>query len=288
MSLGLPPFRGAVKWLVIVNSGIYLAELILRAFHLNLIGLLNGIFALTPQQVVHGLGEGSGAWYLHIPAIWQVATYSFLHADLSHVLFNMLALWMFGAMLENDWGARRFLELYFFGVIGGAIATVAMSFAHFLGMRPIDYTVGASAGVYAIIIAFGIVYAEMEITLLLFLILPLTMKAKYLAILTALVVFGAAFTAGGGIATIAHLGGVLCGWLYVKYVPRGGFAFVGSERVYGLRNTFYRWKRKRAQRKFQVYMGKQGRDVPEFDEFGNYIPPAERKPKKDDGSPWVN
>ena len=78
------------------------------------------MLGLVPFLVTHG-------------AIWQLVTYSFVHAGLFHLLFNMLALWMFGAQFESDWGARQFLEFYFFCVVGAALTTVAVSYSHLAG-----------------------------------------------------------------------------------------------------------------------------------------------------------
>src|SRR5690348_4353137 len=114
-SLGLPPFTFAVKWLVIVNAGIFLLMLFLGAIAPQVAALIYAIGALVPAMVTHG-------W------ITQVVTYSFLHAGLFHVLFNMLTLWMFGSQLESDWGHRQFLEFYFFGVIGAALTTIGVAY----------------------------------------------------------------------------------------------------------------------------------------------------------------
>ena len=89
LSLSLPPFTKAVKWLIIVNAGVYLLIRLLQALAPEVGNLIFSIFGLIPQLVTHG-------W------IWQLATYSFLHSGLFHLLFNMLALWMFGAQFESD------------------------------------------------------------------------------------------------------------------------------------------------------------------------------------------
>jgi membrane associated rhomboid family serine protease len=119
--------------------------------------------SLQPQQVVlHG-------W------IWQLVTYSFIHAGFWHWFGNMIGIWMFGSAFEGSWGTRRFLELYSFGVVGAALTTIALSFAHALG-RPDSITVGASGGVFAILIAFGMVFGENDILMIPF---PVSLKAKY-------------------------------------------------------------------------------------------------------------
>jgi len=239
--------------------------------------LIFSIFGLIPQLVTHG-------W------IWQLATYSFLHSGLFHLLFNMLALWMFGAQFESDWGHKRFLEFYFFCVVGAALTTVAIAYTGIGGVTPRTITVGASGGIYGILMAFGLIYGDREIMLFP---IPISIRAKYfvagIAFIALVSAIGAA-TPGHGeaIAYFAHLGGLLFGFLYVKFVPRRGLVFDASERYFGLRNSYYRWKRRRAARKFEVYMRKHDRKVT-FDEHGNYIPPEDAD-KKNGGSKsgWVN
>jgi len=123
LSLSFPPFTKAVKWLVLSNAAVYLLMELLKVVNPDLGDEVFIILALMPQMVMHG-------------AIWQLVTYSFVHAGLFHVLFNMLALWMFGAQFEMDWGSKRFLEFYFFCVVGAALTTVAVSYSHLGGVTP--------------------------------------------------------------------------------------------------------------------------------------------------------
>src|SRR5207244_13553982 len=103
--------------------------------------------------------------------------------------------------------------------------------------------------------------------------LPFMMKAKYMvAILIFLVIIATVQPSQGGIANFAHLGGLLFGFLYIKFFPKRGLTLGMSERYFSLRNAYYRWKRRRAARKFEVYMREHNRTVA-FDEHGNYIPP---------------
>jgi len=103
-----------------------------------------------------------------------------------------------------------------------------------------------------------------------------------------LLVVVATFQPGQGVANFAHLGGLLFGFLYVKFVPRRGLTLGASEHYFSLRNSYYRWRRRRAARKFEVYMSKHDRKVT-FDEHGNYVPPDEMD-KKNGGSKsgWIN
>jgi membrane associated rhomboid family serine protease len=272
MTLSLPPFTRAVIWLLAANTAIFL---LLELFSVALPDVVRWVFdylSLQPQQVVlHG-------W------IWQVVTYSFIHAGFWHWFGNMIGIWMFGSAFEGAWGTRRFVELYSFGVVGAAITTLVLSFAHALG-RPDSGTVGASGGVFAILIAFGMVFGENEILMIPF---PISLKAKYFVAILIVVTLAFAIQGGGNVAYVAHMGGLFFGYIYVKFLSRKGLPQVSvSERIYGLRNGYYRWKRRRAARKFEVYMRKHDRTVT-FDEQGNYIPPEEEKKNGGSKSGWVN
>ncbi len=285
MSLSFPPFTPAVKQLLIANGAVFLL--------FALFGALSSTAALSGWLYEH---LGLQGWAVVHGEIWQLVTYAFLHAGLFHILFNLLALWMFGAQLETDWGYSLFMQFYFFCVIGAALTTVAVSFTGILGVSPHTLTVGASGGIYGILVAFGILHGESEIMLFP---IPFLIKAKYFVIgLIALAIYGAlssAHSLGQSTAYMAHLGGGLFGYLFLKFVPRRGFGFLSSEKMYGIRNSYYRWKRKRAARKFEVYMRKHNRTdyrhEDYFDEDGRMRDPEARDQQKKNGDarpPWVN
>lgn len=273
LTLSFPPFTRAVVWLIGINTAFYLLYLALSLAGLPIRTYTLAYFALTPVAVVHG-------W------IWQLLTYGFIHYEFWHWFGNMLGLWMFGAAIENGWGSRRFVELFSIGVVGAAITTVALSYAHVLG-NPFSQTVGASGGVFAVLLAFGMLYGDQEIMLFP---LPFLIKAKYFVGILIVVTLALAMSGGGNVAYVAHLGGLFFGWLYIRRGMKGPLVNVSfSERFYGMRNSYYRWKRRRAARKFEVYMRQHDRDV-HFDEHGNYIPPDDDSRKGNGGgkSGWVN
>ena len=285
MGLSFPPFTPAVKQLLIANCAVFLLFALLGALGGTalLAGWLYTHLGLEGYAVVHG-------------EIWQLVTYAFLHAGLLHLLFNMLALWMFGAQLEIDWGYSLFMQFYFFCVIGAALITVAISFTGILGVSPRTLTVGASGGIYGLLLAFGMLHGNSEIMLFP---LPFLIKAKYFVIgIIFLALYGALSSAhnlGQSTAYMAHLGGLLFGYIFLKFVPRRGLGFVTSERFFGIRNSYYRWKRRRAARKFEVYMRKHDREDYRhddyFDEYGNFKDPGTRDTRKKNGDgrpPWVN
>lgn len=272
ISFSFPPFAGWVKRIIIACTGIFLAQLILdRLFHIEF-HRSEHWFAVVPADVLHG-------------KIWQLVTYSLAHDNFSHIFFNMLTLWFIGAYLESDWGPRRFIECYTFCVVGAALVTIAVSYTHFLGMSEHDGTVGASGGIFGLLMAFGILYADQEMYMFP---LPFRIKAKYLVGIWVIVAIIAVFLPTGGVAVFAHLGGLLFGFLWVKFMPKRGVGYAASERYFGIRNSYYRWKRRRAARKFEVYMRDNDRKVT-FDEHGNYIPPDDNdKTNGGSKSGWVN
>lgn len=142
---------------------------------------------------------------------WQLVTYGFLHGDLTHIFFNMLMLWMFGRELEIVMGSRRFLTYYMTCVIGaGAVQLIVET------MGGTGYpTVGASGGVFGILLAFGMAFPNRMILLL---IPPIPMKAKYLVVLAGgMELYFGISGARPGIASFAHLGGMLFGFLLLQY-----------------------------------------------------------------------
>ncbi|HET6396265.1 MAG TPA: rhomboid family intramembrane serine protease [Pseudoxanthomonas sp.] len=162
---------------------------------------------------------------------WQLLTYGFLHGGFGHLLFNMLALYMFGAPLELTWGARRFLAYYLICVAGAGLCQLAVGWWSVSQGGPAYPTVGASGGVFGLLLAYGMLFPNQQVMLLF---PPIPMKAR-----TFVIVFGAITLLLGftgwqpGVAHFAHLGGMLFGWLVIRYwrgqppfggrrPPRGG------------------------------------------------------------------
>ncbi|PYX31738.1 MAG: DUF1751 domain-containing protein [Acidobacteria bacterium] len=274
ISFSLPPFAGWVKRIILACAGIFLLQLILGRLVPDLGQYIIPYFGLVPSLVmIRGF-------------VWQIVTYAFLHGSFGHVFFNMLTLWFIGARLEQDWGSRRFIECYTFCVVGAALVMIAIAYTGFLGARPGIPTVGASGGIYGLLMAFGILYADQELFMFP---LPFMIKAKYLVGIWIFIAIVATFDpAQGGVASFAHLGGLLFGFLFVKFLPSRGLSYAASERYFGIRNSYYRWKRKRAGKKFEVYMRDHDRKVT-FDEHGNYVPPdGNDKTNGGSKSGWVN
>jgi membrane associated rhomboid family serine protease len=150
---------------------------------------------------------------------WQLVTYAFLHANLAHIFFNMLALYMFGAEVERLFGARFYAAYYFASVVSAALCHLAVT--GLLG-GPAYPTLGASGGVYGLLLAFGMYFPHRRVVLLF---PPIPMRARTFVIaFAALELFFGITQTAAGVAHFAHLGGMLGGWLVIQY-RRSGFPF---------------------------------------------------------------
>lgn len=183
-------FPPAVKYLIIVNIVVFAAQY-----------LLDRQFAITEKFALWPIGSPPFKAY-------QVITHMFSHASIGHIFFNMFSLWMFGKILENVWGAQRFLNFYFLCGIGAALAHLAVQY--FTGsFAP---AVGASGAVMGILVGFAYLFPNTELFIFF---IPFPIKAKWAAIgYVAIDLFGGiANFSGDNIAHFAHLGGALTGFL---------------------------------------------------------------------------
>ena len=194
-SMQFSMFPPVIKNLLILNGLAFLATTTLRL-------TLFQWFALWPIGVPEGF---PGTFWF-----WQLVTYSFLHGGFTHLLFNMFALWLFGVQLENTWGSRRFTVFYFVCVVGAALIQLIVASTG----GDIYPTVGASGGVFGILLAFGMMFPNQPIYI--YFLFPI--KAKWFVILYGLLELWAAVTGTqAGVANFAHLGGMLFGFLLIQY-----------------------------------------------------------------------
>lgn len=146
--------------------------------------------------------------------LWQIVTYMFLHGGFFHILLNMFALWMFGSDLERVWGTRRFIVYYFFTGIGAGITTVLVT-PH--GYVP---TIGASGAIYGILLAYALLFPERRVLLYFFIPIPVRV---FVLIFGVIELLSAITLPGDSIAHVAHLGGLVFGWLFLRGYRAGGF-----------------------------------------------------------------
>ncbi len=267
-SLTLPPFEGATRKLVLWNVVTFFAFVLISLIFPRLALPLNEHLALIPADVFHG-------------QLWQLVTYAFMPLGLVSTLFAMLTLWFCGSMLEGAYGSRWLYELYFVSVAGGALLASAITYTRLFHLDPgLAIEMGPYAGIFGLLIAIGTYFGDQEF--LLFFVLRL--KARYMVAIYILIEVALLLTSASKFSAAVQLSGALCAFLFLRLAPRKGLGFLFTERLYGLRNDFYRAKRRRAAKKFQVYMRKQNREV-HFDSNGKYVDPDERDP----GDPrWMN
>ena len=192
------------RTLIIINVVVFIAEL-------SLGDVLITNFALWPVGTQPSLAAPLGF------QPWQIVTYSFLHGGFEHIFFNMLALFMFGGQLEHLLGAKRYLNLYFASVISAAIAQLIV--AAVIGGAPYP-TLGASGGVFGLLLAYG-VYFPNRMVMLIF--PPIPMRAKWFVVLYGLLELVLGVTgAQANVAHFAHLGGMLGAWLLIRNWRSGG------------------------------------------------------------------
>jgi membrane associated rhomboid family serine protease len=264
--LSFPDFRGFTRKLVVWNVAVFFVFLILGIASAPSARSLLQYTALTPPFFLHGY-------------VWQILTYSFVHQGILGTALELLSLWFLGSFLESNNGPRWLAEIYFVSVLGAGLAAILLYL-----VLPVDAVgaislYGCYGGIFGLLIAFGVLYGDMQFMMFP---LPMMIKAKYLTAFYLLLALAFLFSAERAFA-FSQLGGALFGYLYIKLAPRRGFAVASSERYFGLRNNYYRWKRRRAAKKFEVYMRKQNREV-HFDHEGRYVDPE----KDPNDRKWMN
>jgi membrane associated rhomboid family serine protease len=178
-----------IKKLMIIMGAVFLLQMVVShriSFYLGLVPIL--------------------VWKKYF--LWQLVTYIFLHGGITHILFNLLALWMFGGELESYWGSKKFLRYFFFCGVGAGICTVIFTPDQFIPV------IGASGAIYGILLAFGWLFPNRLIYIYFLFPIP----AKYMVIIFGLIeLFSSMEGTGGGVAHLTHLGGLLFGLLYMAY-----------------------------------------------------------------------
>lgn len=225
-SFGPGPMTPAVRALIALNVAGYLLPLVGPSLTLWL--------GLVPALVVE-------RWW-----VWQPATYLFLHGGLFHLLFNMLALWMFGVDLERVWGTRFFVRFYFVAGIGAALTTLAIALLPFAFAEALyaSVTVGASGAIYGLLVAFAMMYPHRPIYL--YMLFPIPARV-FVLIIGAISFLSSVTEPRGGVAHATHLGGLVVGYLYLAGRRGGAFS--------SLRSHWLRWRMARLRKRFEVHDG---------------------------------
>lgn len=225
-SFGPGPITPAVRILLYANAITYVVSLVFP--------VVVDWFGLQPQLVIEQY------------RLWQPVTYMFLHArSPSHILFNMLILWMFGVELERVWRTHFFVKYYFVTGVGAGLMSIAVALLPFDATRATYYAniIGASGALYGLLLAYAIYYPNRPILMFLFFPVP----AKYFVAILGAIAFIMSFEGGGTVAATTHLGGLLIGYLFLQ--SRGGGLTAD------IKYRYLKWKMNRMRRKFDVYSG---------------------------------
>jgi membrane associated rhomboid family serine protease len=219
----------AVKLLLIVNVALFFMNVIVG-------DVMTARLGLSPLSVFEN------------GALWQPITYMFLHSTrgLSHILFNMLALWMFGTDLERTWGTRFFTKFYFVTGIGAAATSLLLSL--FIDDIYHSTTVGASGAIYGLLIAYAMYFPHRVIYYIIF---PIPARV-FVAIMGFIALWSSVSGTEGGVAHTAHLGGLVVGYLYLKGLR--------ARPLDEIKYRYLRWRMGRARSKFDVYSGGRSSD----------------------------
>jgi len=274
ITLSLPPFRGVTRRIILTALIGFIAETVFAMLSFSTTAFLVNLLLLHPDQAVH-------------KQIWEFVTYPFLGMPFLSLLFALLSVWFFGATLEDERGARWFAEFFLAVTIGGGLLATLLAYAsagHVPGLNPDDQIRAAGLWPFslALLVAFGQLHAE-EVIRFNFI---FKLKAKYLAALYVAFYLVLTVFSGDRFGALVALMNALAGYCFVRFVPRRGVRAGLSERWFGLRNAWYRAKRRRAAKKFTVYMRKQGKDV-SLDDDGRYIDPN-GKPRDPNDRNWMN
>src|SRR4051812_33631991 len=225
-SFGPGPVTPAVRALLYANIGVYVLSLIFP----DIVGWLG----LSPKQVIEH------RW------LWQPVTYMFVHArSPTHILFNMLILWMFGVELERMWRTRFFVKFYAITGVGAGLISILVSLLPFAATRATydANIIGASGALYGLLLAFALYYPNRPILMFFFFPVP----AKYFVAILGAIAFITSAEGSGSVAATTHLGGLLVAYIYLQ----GGRGGLSAEIKY----RYLKWKMNRLRRKFDVYHG---------------------------------
>jgi len=266
--MGFPPFRGAVRQLIIASAAIYVIILLLLSFAPADGQMLVALGALSPNAIHHG-------W------IWQFVTYAFIYVDPFDFVLSLLGIYFLGWAVEERIGSAAFYALFFGTTILAGVAGFALSLS---GVIAQGAATGCGAAVNAILMVFYLFNRNAPIMLFP---IPMQFPVKWIVIATAGIEAAYLLLHHFDLFDFVLLLGLGAGYIWYALFLTRRTSIGLSEKYFSMRNSYYRWKRRRAARKFEVYMRDHNRTVT-FDEHGNYIPPEDDKKNGGSKSGWVN
>ncbi len=270
--MGLPPFRGAVRQVILGSTAIYVVILLLMSFAPPQIGpRLLQLGTLNPAHVREG-------------RLWEFVTYAFMYTDPMDFVLSLVGIYFLGSSVEERLGRSRFYLLFFGSIVLSALAGFALSLTQVIAQGP---AFGSGAAANAILMVFFLMNRDAPIMLFP---IPLQIPVKWIVLGIAAIETAYLLLSHFALFYCVILLGLGAGYVWHRVFLSGRMSLHIAERFYGMRNSYYRWKRRRAAKKFEVYMRKTENRQVHFDEHGNYIPPDD-EPRKGNGggkSGWVN
>ena len=267
---GFPAFRGAVREIILASVAIYVAILLLVAFGKGAGQTVLALGTLQPALVQRG-------W------VWQFVTYAFMYVDPIDFALSLLGVYFLGTAVEERIGHSRFYGFFFGSVVLSAVAGFGLSLT---GQIAQGEAYGSGAAANAILMVFYLFNREAPIMLFP---IPIRIPVKWIVIGVAAIETAYLLLSRFSLFHCVLLLGLGAGYVWYAAFLNRRVTLGISERFYGIRNSYYRWKRRRAARKFEVYMRKHENREVNFDEHGNYVPPDDDKKKNGDSkSGWVN
>jgi membrane associated rhomboid family serine protease len=266
----LPPFRSAVRQIIIASATIYVVILLLMSFAPAAGSMVLALGVLDPAHIRQG-------W------LWQFVSYAFMYVDPLEFVLSLLGIYFLGSAVQERVGRAAFYGLFFSSIALSGIAGFALSLTGVLARGP---AWGSAAAANAILMVFYLFNRDAPLMLFP---LPIQIPVKWIVLGIASLETAYLLLNHFALFYCVSLLGLGAGYVWHAAFFSKGISLRVSERFYEARNEYYRWRRRRAARKFEVYMRKHDRDV-HFDEHGNYIPPDDDPNKGNGGSKsgWVN
>lgn len=268
--MGLPPFRGAVRQIILASVAVYVVILLLVSFDEPVGRTVLSLGILDPARI-------------HAGWVWQFVTYAFMYVDPLDFVLSLVGIYFLGTAVEERLGFGRFYGLFFGSIVLSGVAGFLLSLTHVIAQGT---AMGSGAAANAILMVFYLFNRGAPIMLFP---IPIQIPVKWIVVGIAAIEVAYLLLSHFALFYCVSLLGLGAGYIwYAMVLTRRSTSLGIGERYYEMRNSYYRWKRRRAARKFEVYMKKHDRQV-HFDEHGNYIPPDDDGKGNGGGkSGWVN
>ena len=275
ITLALPAFRGVTRQIILAVVIVFFARIVISLISPGTGALLSDLLILHSEEALRRMP-------------WQLFTYAFLSSGLIGTLFALLSVWFFGSALEDERGSRWLVEYLLVATVGGALLACVLSWllgARIPGLSGDQRAATLWPAVLALLLAYAHFHADQQLNFN----FVLRIRAKYLAAIYVLFYLALALIGGDRFGALLALTNGVAGFCFLRFAPYAGLRNTLSEQWAGARASMLRSKRRRAAKKFAVYMREQGRDV-NIDSDGKYVAPEDRagKGKGSDGSRWKN